>query len=60
MGLSATPGSPSKRRYVPDTTDIDTVKKLKREEVELRDRTTVLRGIKPNVRAIISFYFSDF
>ncbi|KAF8589689.1 CDC73-domain-containing protein [Ramaria rubella] len=45
---STTPGSPTKRRYAPDTTDIDAVKKLKREEVELRDRTTVLRGIKPN------------
>jgi parafibromin len=49
-GLSATPGSPSKRRYVPDTSDVDVVKKIKREEVELRDRTSVLRGIKPNVR----------
>lgn len=46
---SATPTSPSKRRYVPDTTDLDAVKKIRREEVELRDRTTVLRGIKSNV-----------
>ncbi|KAF8485630.1 RNA polymerase II-associated protein [Gautieria morchelliformis] len=47
-GLSATPSSPLKRRYIPDTSDVDIVKKLKREEVELRDRTSVLRGIKPN------------
>ncbi len=41
--------SPSKRRYVPDPVDIDVVKKIKANEIELRDRNTVLRGIKQNV-----------
>ena len=41
--------SPSKRRYVADTHDIEVVKKMKQQEVELRDRNTVLRGLKPNV-----------
>ncbi|KIJ32428.1 hypothetical protein M422DRAFT_70583 [Sphaerobolus stellatus SS14] len=40
--------SPSKRRYVADISDLESVKKIKRDEVELRDRTTVLRGTKPN------------
>lgn len=42
--------SPTKRRYLPDAADADIVKKIKSAEVELRDRTTVLRGVKPNVR----------
>jgi parafibromin len=41
--------SPSKRRYVTDTQDVEIVKKIKQNEVELRDRNTVLRGVKPNV-----------
>jgi parafibromin len=41
--------SPSKRRYVPDATDVEVVKKTRQGEVELRDRNTVLRGIKNNV-----------
>lgn len=40
---------PAKRRYVPDTHDIDIVKKIQLTEIELRDRNTVLRGSKPNV-----------
>ncbi|KAF8063554.1 RNA polymerase II-associated protein [Lyophyllum atratum] len=40
--------SPSKRRYVADPQDVEVVKKIKQNEVELRDRNTVLRGIKPN------------
>ncbi|THH21489.1 hypothetical protein EW146_g112 [Bondarzewia mesenterica] len=40
--------SPSKRRYVPDVQDLEVVKKIRQNEVELRDRNTVLRGIKPN------------
>ncbi|KAL6308630.1 RNA polymerase II-associated protein [Sparassis latifolia] len=40
--------SPTKRRYVTDSADIEVVKKIKQNEVELRDRNTVLRGIKPN------------
>ena len=45
-GLTA---SPPKRRYVPDATDVEVVKKIRQGEVELRDRNTVLRGIKNNV-----------
>jgi len=33
---------------VPDATDVDVVKKIRQGEVELRDRNTVLRGIKNN------------
>ncbi|KAI0713730.1 RNA pol II accessory factor, Cdc73 family-domain-containing protein [Earliella scabrosa] len=40
--------SPLKRRYVADTADIEVVKKIKQNEIELQDRNTVLRGIKPN------------
>ncbi|TFK45958.1 RNA polymerase II-associated protein [Heliocybe sulcata] len=43
-----TTSSPSKRRYIADAQDVDVVKKIKSNEVELRDRNTVLRGIKPN------------
>ena len=41
--------SPSKRRYVADFQDAEVVKRIRQGEVELRDRNTVLRGIKPNV-----------
>jgi parafibromin len=41
--------SPPKRRYVPDAADVEVVKKIRQGEVELRDRSTVLRGIKNNV-----------
>ncbi|KAK2460699.1 hypothetical protein APHAL10511_007169 [Amanita phalloides] len=40
--------SPSKRRYVADHQDAEVVKRIKQSEVELRDRNSVLRGIKPN------------
>ncbi|KAF4615188.1 hypothetical protein D9613_003417 [Agrocybe pediades] len=40
--------TPAKRRYVPDSQDLEVVKKIRQNEVELRDRTTVLRGTKPN------------
>ncbi|RDX47422.1 CDC73-domain-containing protein [Lentinus brumalis] len=40
--------SPLKRRYVADPADIEVVKKIKQNEIELQDRNTVLRGIKPN------------
>lgn len=59
QGLPATPrarateantSSPSKRRYVADAQDVEIVKKIRQNEVELRDRNSVLRGIKPNVR----------
>lgn len=44
--------SPTKRRYVADTSDIEIVKKIKLQEIELRDRNTVLRGIKQNVSVV--------
>ncbi|KAF9481350.1 RNA polymerase II-associated protein [Pholiota conissans] len=40
--------TPSKRRYIADAHDAEVVKKIRQNEVELRDRNTVLRGIKPN------------
>ncbi|KAJ8495003.1 hypothetical protein ONZ51_g1972 [Trametes cubensis] len=40
--------SPLKRRYVADPADMEVVKKIKANEIELQDRNTVLRGIKPN------------
>jgi parafibromin len=42
--------SPSKRRYVPDSTDVEVVKRIRQGEVELHDHNTVLRGVKNNVR----------
>ncbi|KAF9018742.1 RNA polymerase II-associated protein [Hymenopellis radicata] len=43
------PDTPSsKRRYVPDPHDMEVVKKIKRSEIELRDRNAVLQGTKPN------------
>ena len=55
--LPSTPGvnlaepstSPSKRRYISDPQDIEVVKKIKQNEIELRDRNTVLQGTKANV-----------
>ena len=46
--------SPAKRRYVADAHDLEIVKKIRQGEVELRDRTTILRGIKANVRPACS------
>ena len=42
--------TPLKRRYVADLHDVEVVKKIKQNEVELRARNTVLRGTKANVR----------
>jgi parafibromin len=47
-GVTESTVSPSKRRYIADTHDVEVVKKIKQNEVELRDRNTVLRGMKPN------------
>lgn len=46
---TATSSSPSKRRYIPSAADLETVKRIKSSEVELRDRNTALRGVKANV-----------
>ncbi|KDQ18645.1 hypothetical protein BOTBODRAFT_104124 [Botryobasidium botryosum FD-172 SS1] len=48
QGDSTPQSSPEKRAYVPDPKDATIVKKIRLSEVELRDRTTVLRGIKSN------------
>lgn len=49
--------SPSKRRYVSDSHDLEVVKRIRVNEVELRDRNTVLRGVKPNnFSALLSSY----
>jgi len=42
--------TPLKHRYVADVHDVEVVKKIKQNEVELRDRNTALRGTKANVR----------
>jgi len=44
-----TTATPQKRRYVPDVKDQDVVKKMKLNEIELRDRSSVLHGSKTNV-----------
>lgn len=36
-----------------DPKDTEVVKRIKQNEVELRDRNTVLRGVKPNVSSTI-------
>ena len=41
--------SPGKRRHVSDPHDLEIVKKIRQNEVELVDRNSVLRGVKPNV-----------
>jgi parafibromin len=48
--------TPLKRRYVADSHDVEVVKKIKQNEVELRDRNTVLRGTKANVRNLPTNY----
>ena len=42
--------APKMRRYVADVHDIEVVRKIKQNEVELRYRNTVLHGTKANVR----------
>jgi len=51
--------SAAKRRYVADTADIETVKRIKLNEVELRDRNTVLRGTKHNNFSSVRSGFAD-
>jgi len=56
---SADAPSPSKRRYVADAQDVEVVKRIKQNEVELRDRNTVLRGTKPNNFSALHTSFTD-
>lgn len=51
--------TPSKRRYVSDTADIEVVKKIKQNEIELQDRNTVLRGVKPNNFSNVRSMYAD-
>ena len=48
--------TPLKRRYVADVHDVEVVKKIKQNEVKLRDRNTVLSGTKINVRNLPTNY----
>ncbi|KAJ8699221.1 accessory factor associated with RNA polymerase II [Pleurotus ostreatus] len=57
--LSDANSSPSKRKYVPDTADTEAVKKIKQNEIELQDRNSVLRGIKPNNFSNIRASYAD-
>ncbi|EDR11132.1 RNA polymerase II-associated protein [Laccaria bicolor S238N-H82] len=66
QGLPTTPRnrthaaeSPPKRRYVADSHDIEVVKKIRQNEVELKDRNTVLRGIKPNNFSAVRTAYSE-
>ncbi|OBZ75960.1 Cell division control protein 73 [Grifola frondosa] len=51
--------SPLKRRYVADSADVEIVKKIKQNEIELRDRNTVLRGIKSNNFTAVRVAYAD-
>lgn len=51
--------SPTKRRYVADAQDVEAVKKIKANEVELRDRNTVLRGVKANNFSAIRTVYTE-
>ncbi|KAJ3775129.1 RNA polymerase II accessory factor cdc73 family protein [Lentinula raphanica] len=53
------PESPQKRKYVPDTVDIESVKKIRAQEIELQDRNTVLRGNKTNNFSSVRAQFAD-
>ena len=48
--VEAPTGTPLKRRYVAGVHDVEVVRKIRQNEVEQRDRNTVLRGTKANVR----------
>ncbi|KIK70719.1 hypothetical protein GYMLUDRAFT_32758 [Collybiopsis luxurians FD-317 M1] len=52
-------GSPVKRKYVPDMTDIDSVKKIRTQEIQLGDRNSVLRGIKKNNFSNVRTQFAE-
>ncbi|KAG0701083.1 RNA pol II accessory factor, Cdc73 family-domain-containing protein [Suillus ampliporus] len=53
------PPTPSKRRYVADQQDVEVVKRIKQNEIELRDRNTVLRGTKPNNFSALRVIYSE-
>ncbi|EKM56121.1 uncharacterized protein PHACADRAFT_145235 [Phanerochaete carnosa HHB-10118-sp] len=51
--------SPTKRKHMPDLADVEVVKKIKLGEIELRDRNTVLHGVKPNNFSSVKTAFAD-
>ncbi|EIN07888.1 RNA polymerase II-associated protein [Punctularia strigosozonata HHB-11173 SS5] len=59
LASSQPQASPAKRRYVADAQDVEIVKKIRANEIELRDRTTVLRGIKPNNFSALKLLYSE-
>ncbi|EIW85820.1 RNA polymerase II-associated protein [Coniophora puteana RWD-64-598 SS2] len=58
-GTTDAVSSPSKRPYVADTADLEVVKRIRANEVELRDRNTVLRGVKSNNFSALHLMYSD-
>ncbi|KAF9528251.1 RNA pol II accessory factor, Cdc73 family-domain-containing protein [Crepidotus variabilis] len=67
QGLTTTPrtraeaptSSPTKRRYIADAHDLEVVKKIRLNEVELKDRNAVLRGTKPNNFSAVRTAYND-
>ncbi|KIM49712.1 hypothetical protein M413DRAFT_438864 [Hebeloma cylindrosporum] len=57
--VEAPTSTPLKRRYVADSHDVEVVKKIKQNEVELRDRNTVLRGTKANNFSAVRTTYAD-
>ncbi|EJD46181.1 RNA polymerase II-associated protein [Auricularia subglabra TFB-10046 SS5] len=53
------PATPAKRRYEPDKADVDAVKRIRQNEIELKDRTSVLRGSKSNNFTSVKNLISD-
>ncbi|EJD06202.1 RNA polymerase II-associated protein [Fomitiporia mediterranea MF3/22] len=56
---TTTTGSPAKRRHAVDAADAEVVKKIKANEIELSDRTSVLRGTKPNDFSNVRLMFAE-
>ncbi|KZT34186.1 CDC73-domain-containing protein [Sistotremastrum suecicum HHB10207 ss-3] len=57
--LPTTPAAGVKRRYVPKPSDLEAAKRIRANEIELRDRNTVLRGTKPNNFTSIQKVYAD-
>ncbi|KAJ8080869.1 accessory factor associated with RNA polymerase II [Marasmius tenuissimus] len=57
--LTSSAATPAKRKYVADPHDAEIVKKIKLQEVELRDKDSVLRGNKTNNFSSVRQAFAD-
>ncbi|KAK1217288.1 accessory factor associated with RNA polymerase II [Marasmius sp. AFHP31] len=57
--LTSSAATPAKRKYVADPHDAEVVKKIKLQEVELRDKNSVLRGNKTNNFNSVRQAFAD-